>query len=76
MSYANNFSIGRDSASSVNITSRVMIGATNLYTDPAYYVNNTLQWQFRSVPDPVPEQAPNKLERLINTGLFPEQALF
>lgn len=77
MSDANNFSkMDQDSVSMVNVSTRVTKGATALYTDPAYYVNNALQWQFRSVPDPVPAQAPNHLSRLINTGLFPSSRLF
>lgn len=76
MSDANYFSrIDQDSISLVNVNSRVTRGATALYTQPAYYLNNTLQWQFRNVPSPVPAQAPNHLSLLIDTGLFPSAKL-
>jgi hypothetical protein len=74
MSDANYFSrIDFDSVSAVNVNSRVVKGATTLYTNPSYYVNNTLQWQFRSAPNPAPAQAPNHLARLLNTGVFPSR---
>jgi hypothetical protein len=76
MSDANNFSrIDQDSVSMVNVASRVAKGATTLYTQPSYYVNNTLQWQFRSVPNPIPAQAPNHISRLIDTGVFPSDKM-
>lgn len=77
MSDANNFSkMDQDSVSLVNVSTRVTKGATALYTDPSYYVNNTLQWQFRSAPVDPPAQAPNHLARLINTGLYPSSRVF
>jgi hypothetical protein len=73
MSNANNFSrIERDSMMLSNNNMRVLKGATELYTDPAYYnPPNHLFWQFASVPNPVPAQAPNHIQRLINTGVYP-----
>ena len=77
MSTANYFSqVMRDSASSAKISSRVVLGATTLYTAPSYYVNNVLQWQFRAVPNPVPAQAPNHLNLLLDSGVFPDRTPF
>lgn len=72
MSDANNFArVDRVAVSSLNVNTRVVKGACELHVDPAFYENNTLQWQFRSVPEVVPEQAPNHMNRLLATGIFP-----